>query len=134
MKLLSSCLPTVQYNQTWSCDYFSVLFEKKNLFDFQIQAFVSVVFEFCEFRSVLQPACPNKLFYVLKSESHQILHGQEVSADTVEEKSFSEDERKEHSSHSSSLTKQIKGTQLQLTSTYRECCCKNPHELISNFW
>lgn len=29
MKLLSSCLPTVQYNQTWSCDYFSVLFEEK---------------------------------------------------------------------------------------------------------
>lgn len=29
MKPLSSCLPTVQYNQTWSSDYFSVLFEKK---------------------------------------------------------------------------------------------------------
>lgn len=41
MKLLSSCLPTVQYNQTWSCDYFPVLLEKINLFDFQNPGFCS---------------------------------------------------------------------------------------------
>lgn len=35
---------------------------------------------------------------MLKSESHQTVHGQEVSADTMGEKSFNEDEKKEHSS------------------------------------
>lgn len=94
MKLLSSCLPTAQYNQTRSYDYFSVLFEKKksiwlpnpglcfsSLWNLGVQkCFVASTTK----QSIL---CAQKW---ISSRS-----GQEVSADTMGVKSFSEDEEGE---------------------------------------